>query len=762
MSGTIVVSSFTKGVGDTTAPYTTLQTFFTNSPGSKTLPNGTSINIGGVPAWFMTYNLASDVIVLTGSGAPVTFTRSGGTYTASGSSFTISESIPTAPTALTLDSKNVNSVTISFTQSTAGIGPRTITNYQYSINNGTSFQPFSPPDLLSPVTISGLTAGVAYPIKLKATNLIGNSVESSALTVTPSSVPNAPTGVTPNPTGVNSEFTILWTAPESNGGAIITKYRIKGYLASNNSYLGFTETASATPTSITITSLTSDPGPGTYTFINGTNYYFRVEAFNENGYSAQSTSSGSNSPYGPPGTVSNINLTRGNQEVALTWDAADANGRMITQYEITSTPATTTQFSFSTSKTFTGLTNGTSYTFSIRASNGVYGTSVTSGSIIPATTPGAPTSLTVDDNKGTYLIISFTTPVSDGGTAITNYKYSLNNGSSFTAFSPVDTSSPVTISGLTQNTTYNIKLLAVNDVGDGTASDTLTVLMDRVPDVPTNFSGVASDGQVSLTWTASASDGGEPIELYRITRTPDGSYEDVSGNVTSLVYTGLTNGTPYSFTVKAQNSIGFSGTASAGPYQPYIYSNPQLYPRPLVEEKAIQLWWDPPAFPGPLVSAYEITCPSPSVSVTVGSNATTAYITGLSTNTEYTFTVNTKIASLSTVGTAIFTGVTTGNQPGNITDLSGVLNGYLGATITWTPTVDDGGSPIKHQVVYAYCFDQSGNAVPANDIKQSYWSYTTTAYVYPFQEGYVYNVQVQAVNDCGYSINPPQITFNTF
>jgi len=85
----------------------------------------------------------------------------------------------------------------------------------------------------------------------------------------------------------------------------------------------------------------------------------------------------------------------------------------------------------------------------------------------------APTSLSAIPTV-TNVAISFTPPSNDGGSAITNYEYSFNN-STWTALSPADSTSPVTISGLTESTAYTIYLRAVNIVGSGPASSGLSV-----------------------------------------------------------------------------------------------------------------------------------------------------------------------------------------------------------------------------------------------------------------------------------------------
>ena len=90
-----------------------------------------------------------------------------------------------------------------------------------------------------------------------------------------------------------------------------------------------------------------------------------------------------------------------------------------------------------------------------------------------ATTPSAPTITTITNSSGTATI-NFTAPTSNGGSAITNYEYTTDGGTTWTAFSPVTTSSPVTVSGLTNGTTYPFQLRAVNAIGPGAASNILS------------------------------------------------------------------------------------------------------------------------------------------------------------------------------------------------------------------------------------------------------------------------------------------------
>jgi len=88
-----------------------------------------------------------------------------------------------------------------------------------------------------------------------------------------------------------------------------------------------------------------------------------------------------------------------------------------------------------------------------------------------ATIPDAPVSLCVIPSDSALTIIFL--PGSDGGSPITNYSYS-TDGVVFTDLSPDQTTSPLTLSGLTNGTVYTIYLKAINSVGSSEASESIT------------------------------------------------------------------------------------------------------------------------------------------------------------------------------------------------------------------------------------------------------------------------------------------------
>lgn len=64
-------------------------------------------------------------------------------------------------------------------------GGATITNYQYTSNNGATWTTLAPADASSPITITGLANGQAYGFRLRAVNANGNGGASTAVNVTP-------------------------------------------------------------------------------------------------------------------------------------------------------------------------------------------------------------------------------------------------------------------------------------------------------------------------------------------------------------------------------------------------------------------------------------------------------------------------------------------------------------------------------------------------------------------------------------------------
>lgn len=243
----------------------------------------------------------------------------------------------------------------------------------------------------------------------------------------------------------------------------------------------------------------------------------------------------------------------------MSWSAlADDGGSAVATYTVTSSPdeATVVVAAINLTAVVTGLTNGTSYTFTVTATNavGAGDSSAPSNAVVPATVPGTPTgaAATAGDGQAT---VTWSAPTSDGGRPVTGYTVTSSPGG-ITATSSASSLTAV-VTGLANGTPYTFAVTATNEVGAGgpsAASNVVTPI--GPPDAPTDVAAAGGDGQATVDWSAPAFDGGSPITGYIVTSNPDGTTAGVAASSLSAVVAGLANGTSYAFTVTATNAAG--------------------------------------------------------------------------------------------------------------------------------------------------------------------------------------------------------------
>jgi hypothetical protein len=178
-----------------------------------------------------------------------------------------------------------------------------------------------------------------------------------------------------------------------------------------------------------------------------------------------------------PDAPTAVSITAGDAQLSVAFTApASDGGSPITNYRYSLDGGLTFPRAIAQTTSplvITGLTNGTTYAVQIKAMTKFFDSPATASvSATPnngPTAPAAPTALTVTEGD-TKLTVAFTAPTSDGGSPITNYSYSTNGGFAYTECSPVQTTSPVVITGLTNGTTYIVKIKAVNAIGAGDAA----------------------------------------------------------------------------------------------------------------------------------------------------------------------------------------------------------------------------------------------------------------------------------------------------
>jgi hypothetical protein len=137
-----------------------------------------------------------------------------------------------------------------------------------------------------------------------------------------------------------------------------------------------------------------------------------------------------------------------------------------------------------------------------------------------------------------------------GSTGAVTYSYS------GTGYGPSATA-PTAVGSYTVSAT----VAADNNYNSASSAATGFTIAAVIPNAPTIGTATAGTAQASVAFTAPANNGGSSIIDYTVTSNPGNI--TVTGASSPIIVTGLTNGTAYTFTVTARNSIGSSLSSSA-------------------------------------------------------------------------------------------------------------------------------------------------------------------------------------------------------
>lgn len=162
-----------------------------------------------------------------------------------------------------------------------------------------------------------------------------------------------------------------------------------------------------------------------------------------------------------------------------------------------------------------------------------------------------------------------------------------------------------------------------------------------LPDPPRNVVATRGNQSATVQWTAPSSDGGFPIVSYTVTASPGGSEQVISPGVLTASFTGLTNGTPYIFAVKATNSVGASRTSSSAPVTPATFPGAptSVSATAGTATGSAVISWNAAPTNGSAISSYTAVASPGGRSAKVGGTSRKATISGLTPGATYSFKV---------------------------------------------------------------------------------------------------------------------------
>lgn len=412
------------------------------------------------------------------------------------------------------------------------------------------------------ITFNGLASSTTYNWRVKA----NCSDYSSAATFTTLSSSNCST-----PTGLTTS-NITSTSALLSWGAVsgASNYTIQYKLGSSSTW---TTLITITSTSITFTGLAPS-----------TTYNWRVKA-NCSEYSNQATFTTSGTSCSAPVGLSATNIT--SSSALVLWNSVQNATQYTVQYRIGSTGSWVTAGNTSgTSLSLTGLANGTTYQWHVKANCSDYSTNgsftTTSGSC------NAPTGLTTSSITNSSAVLSW-----GAVSGASNYtiQFKLASSNTWSTLATI-TGTTISVTGLTSATTYNWKVKASCSEYSAPVSFTTTSgSSDCVPPTGLTTTNITStSGKCNWNIVSGAT---SYILLYKVTNSS--TWTQVNNIQTnSLTLNNLQSGTNYTWMVKANCATNFSS--------PTTFNTLTSFGLPVVEDERLQL----KLYPNPVVNDFHL------------------------------------------------------------------------------------------------------------------------------------------------------------
>ena len=294
---------------------------------------------------------------------------------------------------------------------------------------------------------------------------------------------------------------------------------------------------------------------------NGSRYGFAVKAY-VNGAWTDVTSS--DMVYASPEGADKPVITSaeaGDKSVKLTWDGVDTAEKYAVYYKL---DGRWTCYGYTTDLTMnvTGLKNGSSYGFAVKAYvNGAW-TGVASSDIVYVSPEGADKPVITSAEAGDKSVkLAW-----DGADTAEKYAVYYKLDGKWTCYGYTNELS-MNVTGLTNGSSYGFAVKAyVNGAWTGVASSDIVYVSPKGADKPVITSAEAGDRSVKLTWS-----GVDSAERYGVYYYIGGKWS-FAGHTTELTYEvrGLANGSRYGFAVKAYVNGAWTAVTSAD----MVYAQP--------------------------------------------------------------------------------------------------------------------------------------------------------------------------------------------
>ena len=581
-------------------------------------------------------------------------------------------------------------------------GGSAITSYRLEQLVLTSWSPIQ--TAVSPeFTVADPARGQSQDFRLVAINAVGESLPSSVIRVsTPAQVASAPQLLV-GELLADGRVRLNWQAPQDDGGAPVTSYRIEVLRGTN--WVTF-NTVSA------LTALTD-------VLLKGTSVSYRVSAINRAGFSAASNTVSFERAKSVPADVTSLSTSIKDGLITFSWRAVSDNGGVpllgyrLQVKDVAGWADATETISALTAQLPVG-NPGEVKTYRVVAINEL-GASVGGQERslqMPFVAATAPRDF-IASLEANRIRFDWQAPESNGGSAIWYYVLSSSTDgitySSIQNIRPPQLSTFVTQLSRGQKVFYRLQA-HTSGFGAGTASQPVEVIAPAIaPEDPQNLLARVSAAEgIILSWTKPALDGGSPVTGYRV-EVSNGSSWQLLGQTENLTFTAPIGraGELLRHRVLAVNTVGSSVGART------VQTQMGIAPATAVRAMAgtltsgrLQLQWQAPEVMGGRFSFYEVQqLGSNGFSRVVTTSSTGVFLLAPAPGASSTY----RVAAITNAGIGTWSDAFTFQAPKVVPSAPSSLNlrsAGLVNTATWnTSGINSGGGTLDKAILYV---DRSG------------------------------------------------------